>query len=141
MKQKECAWCSCPFTPHPRLKDRQKSCGSGDCKRKQKQLSQRTLQRRDHWEYRQAQRDWRAKNPDYWKIYRREHPVYRERNRIQSKIRWGQSKQTLQKRIDILELSENTMEYWELPLFAKQPRSIHPLVWAYRTPHVESHPP
>lgn len=143
MRERKCPWCQKWFEPHPRLKDRQKSCGHSECKRKQKRLSQRNLQRRDRAAYQLAQRDWRGKTPDYWKIYRKEHPDYAERNRLQSKIRWQQSKLTLQKRIDILELTENIMEYWHLPLFAKRPRSIYPLLWAYTAPHehLESHPP
>lgn len=143
MRKKQCKWCQKQFSPHPRLKDRQKSCGSNDCKRKQKRLSQRNLQSRDRAAYQLAQRDWRAKNPNYWKTYRKEHPDYTQRNRVQSKLRWQQAQLTLQKRIDILQLAENTIKYWNLLCFAKQPRSIHPLLWAYRAPHehLESHPP
>jgi hypothetical protein len=41
----------------------------------------------------------------------------------------------LQKRIDILQVTEKTMEYWNLPRFAKRPRSLCPLIWAYSAPH------
>lgn len=143
MKKNQCCWCSKWFDPHPRLKDRQKSCGDSDCKRKQKRWSQQRWQRCERADYQMAQRDWRCQNPGYWKTYRNEHPDYTERNRVQSKIRWRQAKLTLQKRIDILKVTEKTMEYWDLLLFAKRPRSTHPLVWAYTTPHecLESHSP
>jgi hypothetical protein len=133
--RRRCVWCSAWFGPNHRLKDRQKSCGADDCKRKQKQLSQRRWQRRAGEDYRKDQRDWRKDHADYWKTYRDDHPAYAERNRIQSKIRWRLSRQTLQNRIDILEVTEKTMEFWDLPHFAKRPRSICPLLWAYTTPH------
>lgn len=130
-------WCGKSFKPHPRLKERQKSCGDHDCKRQQKRLSQRLLQKLDP-DYKQSQRDWRAHHPGYWKAYRQDHPAYAQRNRIQSKIRWRQLKLTLQNRIDILELHENIMKPWYVSHFAKRPRSIHPMIWAYSSPHETS---
>ena len=133
--RKKCLWCSQYFHPHPRLGDRQQSCGSQDCKREQKRFSQRNWQQKERDDYRQAQKDWRAKRPDYWQTYRKEHPAYKKRNRIQSKIRWQFAHKTLQKRIDILEVPEKQMEYWHLTLFAKRPRSLVPLLAAYTVPH------
>ncbi|BBU33507.1 hypothetical protein BTHE68_72410 (plasmid) [Burkholderia sp. THE68] len=34
-----------------------------------------------------ASADWRARNPDYWRLYRENHPVYVARNREQQKMR------------------------------------------------------
>jgi hypothetical protein len=41
----------------------------------------------------------------------------------------------LQKRIDILQVTEKQMEYWSLAHFAKQPRSLIPLLWVYQGTH------
>jgi len=35
----------------------------------------------------EAQRQWRSRNKDYWREYRRRHPAYTERNRIGQKER------------------------------------------------------
>ncbi|MDM0075751.1 hypothetical protein QTH90_15215 [Variovorax sp. J2P1-59] len=35
----------------------------------------------------QAQKDWAARNQDYWKRYRQQHPAYVERNRDQQRER------------------------------------------------------
>lgn len=130
----KCAFCVVLFKAHPRLKFRQKTCGSSDCKHKQNLLCQRLWKKRERENYRQDQRDWRKDHPDYWKTYRKEHPAYTKRNRIQSKIRWALSRKTLQKKLDILEVSETAMEYWNLPRFAKQTRSLTPLLSVYTAP-------
>ena len=135
VKEKKCLWCPKKFYPEDRLKERQKSCGSSDCKRKQNLLGQRLWKKREREDYRQDQKDWRRDHPDYWKSYRKEHPKYTERNRIQSRIRWRQSRQTLQKKLDILEVTGKQMKYWNLPRFAKDTRSLVPLLWAYADAH------
>lgn len=77
---KICEYCSKPFTPDPRVGDRQKCCGSPVCKRKRKK---------------EADYNWRKKNPDYFKgryktylkPWLEKHPGYlkahRQRNKLQ----------------------------------------------------------
>lgn len=130
-RQRRCTWCPVWFVPSPRLKDRQRSCGRSDCKRRQKLFSHGRWKQRERELYRQGQRDWRTAHPGYWKTYRETHLIYVQRNRLQSRVRWSLAQQTLQKRIDILELTEITPEYWNFPRFAKQPRSLFPLLFAY----------
>lgn len=134
-REKKCLWCSILFSPNHRLKGRQRSCGGDDCKRRQNRLGQRRWKKREREDYRRDQRDWRMDHPDYWKAYRKGHPAYTERNRIQSQLRWRLSRQTLQKKLDILEVTEKTMEYWNLPRFAKETRSLTPLLSVYTSPH------
>jgi hypothetical protein len=50
--RRRCSFCRRWFYPHPRLKQRQKTCGQPDCRRKQKQKSSR---------------QWRSKYPDYFR--------------------------------------------------------------------------
>lgn len=134
-QQKKCLFCGRSFFPHPRLGQRQKSCGGNDCKRKQKRLSQQFWQKREHADYQQAQRDWRSQHPDYWKSYRKGHPAYVKRNRTQTRIRKKLRKGGLQKRIDILQVIEKQMKPWKLGPFAKQNRSLAPLLWVYKSRH------
>ena len=50
--RRRCSFCHRWFYPHPRLKQRQKTCGQSDCRRKQKQKSNR---------------QWRTKYRDYFR--------------------------------------------------------------------------
>lgn len=128
---KSCPSCKASFTPHARLKDRQVCCGSEACKRAQKRISQKNWQARQAEDYKQAQRDWRKKNPDYWKNYRASHPASTQANREQSKIRYRLRSQTLQKRIDILQPLEIKVLPSTITPFAKLNRSLCSLMLAY----------
>ena len=52
VRKRPCRICRCWFTPHPRLKDRQKTCGTSHCKRE--------------W-HRKMCRKWNRENADYFK--------------------------------------------------------------------------
>jgi hypothetical protein len=52
IKQKVCIICKEPFTPHPKVGDRQQVCNKTYCKLQRKSLSQQ---------------NWLSKNPDYFK--------------------------------------------------------------------------
>src|SRR3989338_11544857 len=84
-----CPWCSSLFAPNPRLKGRQKTCGSEKCKRRQNLLAQKRWKRKWPIVYRQGQNDWREdeSNEGYWKDWRREHSAYVVRNRILTRFR------------------------------------------------------
>ena len=136
---RKCYWCPVLFFPKHQLKERQRSCGSDNCKRKQNLFCQKNWKNKNREVYFENQKDWRKDHPDYWRNYRKKNPKYVRENRDQSRIRKA-LKSGLQKKLDILEVTEKTMEYWNLPRFAKQTRSLNPLLWAYTGPHVESHP-
>lgn len=81
--RRRCPYCRRLFTPDPRLKERQKTCGQPECRREQK---------------RQCDERWRLQHPDYFrgmyphqketygtraqyrKQYRKENPDYVRRN-------------------------------------------------------------
>lgn len=132
-KKKRCCWCKRSFVIHPRLGGRQKSCGELDCKRKQKILSHQIWKKKEKKVYRKNQEDWRRNNPGYWRAYRIKNAAYTLKNRHQSRIRKKFSlKHTgLQKRIDILQIAGKQTEFWNLPRFAKSPRSFAPLLFVY----------
>ena len=82
-KRRKCPYCGSWFTPHPRLKERQKTCGKPACRRQHK---------------RKYDGKWRARHPDYFrglygeqkeaygtraaykKEYRKQNPDYVRRN-------------------------------------------------------------
>jgi hypothetical protein len=52
LPRRKCPFCRRWFHPHPRLKRRQQTCGRSECRRQQK---------------RKSNRQWRAKDPDYFR--------------------------------------------------------------------------
>jgi hypothetical protein len=87
--EKTCPHFKRPFLPHPAVRQQQ-YCGSADCQRARKRIWQQAKLAHDP-DYREnqaaAQRAWRARNPEYWRRYRRNHPAYREHNRLRQRER------------------------------------------------------
>lgn len=123
-RDKDCPYCRTTFTPHPHLGPRQITCGRDDCKRRQKLLAHKRWKDKNLKIYLDNQVDWRGRHPDYWKTYRKEHPDYAERNRVQTRLRKSRSKDGLQKRIVNLQPFESLAYFINIPRFAKLPRSI-----------------
>jgi len=87
--EKRCQHCKRKFTPHPAVK-KQWYCGSADCQRARKKMWQRQKLKSDP-DYREnqakAQKAWRERNRDYWRHYRKHHPAYEKKNRLQQRER------------------------------------------------------
>jgi hypothetical protein len=87
--EKRCPHCKRKFSPHPAVVQ-QRYCGGADCQRARKRIWQKAKLARDP-DYREnqatAQRAWRERNPEYWRRYRRNHPAYREANRLRQRAR------------------------------------------------------
>ena len=83
MEKKTCLCCKKHFHPHPAVRDQQ-YCSNQECQRARKRKWQKEKLSRDS-DYRanqaEAQRQWRRRNTDYWKEYRKKNPTYTERNR------------------------------------------------------------
>ena len=89
MAERRCPYCEKLFQPS-KFQPKQLVCGELACQ------SRRRADSREHRlandaEYRQVCRDsaqkWRARNPDYWKRYREQHPAAVEHNRQQQQDR------------------------------------------------------
>jgi len=76
--------CRRHFLPNPRVKDQQ-YCNRTECQRVRRRLWQKEKMASDP-DYQANQRDcqkrWRKQNPDYWRQYRMNNPLYVERNRL-----------------------------------------------------------
>ncbi len=76
--QKRCAYCRKLFIPHPRVKDRQKSCKSLVCRKKRKKESQKKWVESNPGYFKgryENTKAWRSVHPDYqrkWRLNRRE---------------------------------------------------------------------
>ncbi len=115
-REKRCIWCGAGFVPDPRLKGRQKTCGSDECKRRQNLLAQRRWKRREPIVYRQGQSDWRKanrENKEYWRDWRKEHSEYVVRNRILTRLRvyFFRHRSCLQRKLDILQPFEKQVKF------------------------------
>ena len=81
--RRRCPFCRCWFHPNPRLKQRQKTCGRPDCRRKQKQRSNQQW-RTKHPDYFHGfyslQKEQYGTRTDYKRRYRQQHPDYVRRN-------------------------------------------------------------
>jgi len=82
-KRRRCAFCRRLFVPNPRLKERQKTCGRQDCRRKRKRQSDGQWRRR-HPDYFRGmytqQKQAYGTRAEYRRQYRKQHPEYVQRN-------------------------------------------------------------
>jgi hypothetical protein len=81
--RRRCPFCRRWFHPHPRLKERQKTCGQADCRRKQKRTSNQQW-RTEHPDYFRGvyahQKEIYGTRAEYKRCYRQQHPDYVQRN-------------------------------------------------------------
>jgi hypothetical protein len=82
--KKVCCVCQRPFAPHPRVKERQKTCAAESCRKELKRRTDRAwrAQNPDYFKgrYDTMLKEWHEKNRDYKKRYRQEHPEYVGKN-------------------------------------------------------------
>lgn len=87
--RRRCAACGAPFRVLPQVPD-QSYCPEPACQRERRKLWQRTRRDEDP-DYRdnqaRAQEAWLARNPDYWREYRKRHPEYTKQNRERQRSR------------------------------------------------------
>jgi len=83
LQRRRCLFCRRWFHPHPRLKQRQKTCGRLECRQKHKQKANQQW-RREHPDYFQGtyglQKDKYGTRADEKRRYRAQHPDYVQRN-------------------------------------------------------------
>jgi len=86
---RRCGNCKRRFKIRPQSPS-QRFCSRDECQRARRRIWQRERLQSD-LDYREnqlrASADWRARNPDYWKVYRRKHPDYVAHNREHQKER------------------------------------------------------
>jgi hypothetical protein len=89
MGERRCRYCQKSFLPS-KFQLRQAVCSESVCQRKRRAEYHRQRIAADP-EYlevcRDSPRKWRARNSEYWKRYRKDHPDAVERNRQQQKLR------------------------------------------------------
>lgn len=89
MAERLCPYCESLFQPS-KFQPKQAVCGAPACQTRRRAEGRQRKIGTDP-EYRQVCRDsaqkWRARNPDYWKRYREQHPAAVERNRQQQQDR------------------------------------------------------
>lgn len=87
--RRRCAACGQVFHVLPQVPE-QSYCTEPACQRERRKLWQRARRLEDP-DYREnqarAQEAWLARNPDYWREYRRRHPDYVQQNRERQRTR------------------------------------------------------
>ena len=87
--EKTCLCCKKRFHPHPAVRDQQ-YCSNAQCQkaRKRRWQKEKLLKDSDYQANQaEAQRQWRSRNKDYWREYRRKNPAYTEKNRLDQRER------------------------------------------------------
>ena len=87
--EKTCLCCKKRFHPHPAVRDQQ-YCSNPQCQkaRKRRWQKEKLLKDSDYQANQaEAQRQWRSRNKDYWREYRRKNPAYTEKNRLDQRER------------------------------------------------------
>jgi hypothetical protein len=83
LQRRRCPFCRRWFSPHPRLKHRQKTCGQPSCRREQKRRSDQRW-RSQHPDYFRGvyvfQKETYGTRADYKRSYRQQYPEYVQRN-------------------------------------------------------------
>ena len=83
LRRRRCAFCRRWFHPHPRLKQRQKTCGQPACRHEQRRKSNQQWRARHPDYFRGAyalQKEVYGTRADYKRRYREQHPDYVRRN-------------------------------------------------------------
>lgn len=97
-KECRCQCCGKVFKPRPQTPN-QRYCGRPQCQRERKRVWQKEKRGKDpdyRDNQRRAQQRWAAHHPDYWRKWRKKHPVYREENRRKQAQRNGRRRQRKQ---------------------------------------------
>lgn len=139
MKREKCPYCRSLFIPHPRVKDRQKTCGSPAC--------QKALKAQNNARWREENSDccrhdyprvkqWLDRHPGYLKRYRESHPEYVRKNREAQRLRDRKRKIHLDIQAKIRnQPPEITNELWNLShsahLDIQDEIILHPLEMTY----------
>ena len=96
MENRWCSACGRAFLPRPQA-PRQSYCTRPECRRERRRIWQLAKRQTDPdylLNQTRAQQAWAARNPDYWRQYRQEHPEYAERNRVRQRDRRQLRKRT-----------------------------------------------
>ena len=81
--KKRCEFCRKWFLPDPRTFRTQKCCSDSECRKKRKAMADKNWRKNNprYNDYRKEKiKSWAKEYPDYWKKYRKEHPVYVEKD-------------------------------------------------------------
>lgn len=119
MKRKKCKFCHVSFTPNPRSRDRQKTCGKPACQKALKAVALRRWRRKNPEHYQQDYarlKDWLAERPGYLQTYRQTHPEYAAKNRTAQKQRDRRKKSRLDIETQLkIQLPDMVDQLWQNP--------------------------
>ena len=124
-----CRQCRGPFRPDPRIGEAQKVCSRVACQRSRRRVTLR-LWRVLHPEnvkvHAERGHAWAEANPDYWRRYRQEHPVYYQKDLLRRRKAYQQGRSSANE-IAIADISRQklaALEALQLPGFSANETSI-----------------
>ena len=103
MESRRCTACGQVFRPRPQV-PQQCYCAAPVCQRERRRHWQQAKRKSDpayQDNQTSAQLAWHKRNPDYWREYRRTHPEYSERNRMQQRERNDRRRERLIAKMDV----------------------------------------
>jgi len=119
MKRKKCPYCKSSFMPHPRVGNRQKTCGKPDCRKRLKAKNNKRWREENPDYFRndyQRVKTWLDEHPDYLKTFRENNPDYVKKNREAQRIRDRGKKIRLDIQAQLKEkLPDIINQTWSLP--------------------------
>jgi hypothetical protein len=118
-----CSICKISFRPHPRLRERQRTCSASACRRRHRAAYQRKYRRENPG----LDRESLAKSgrpASFWADYRRAHPEATERNRLRSRLRKQLAAKGLQRKLDIAQVFDPPGYFSLFEGFATEHRSL-----------------
>jgi hypothetical protein len=100
-----CLECNKKYSPSPRLKLRQKTCGELLCRRKHRARYRRRYRSQNPEVEQESRKKIQTNRPNgFWKNYRKEHSSSTERNRKLTKLRKRLARSGLQRQLDIVQV-------------------------------------
>ncbi|MBT7716312.1 MAG: hypothetical protein HN745_31695 [Deltaproteobacteria bacterium] len=113
---KKCPYCKTQFTPHPKVGNRQITCGEPACKTDLKSDNNGKWRQKNpdyHRDYPRV-KGWLEQKPGYLKGYRESHPEYVEKNREAQRVRDRRKKLRLDIQAQLKrQTPEITNQLWE----------------------------
>lgn len=120
-----CVECKKKYSPSPRLKVRQKTCGEPLCRRRHRAKYRRRYRSQNpEVELESRKKIQASRSDDFWKTYRKQHPLTTARNRKLTRLRKRLARAGLQRQLDIVQVVDPPGYFDLFSGFATSHRSL-----------------
>ena len=124
-RKSQCSECKKHFTPSPRLKLRQNTCGERNCLLAHRARYRRKYRLVNADSEKEYQEKSKANRPaGFWKNYREKNLKSTQQNRLNVNLRQGLKRAGLQRQLDIVEVIDSPEYFESFCAFAMSHRSL-----------------